>query len=367
MQFEHCDKPFDMNGIIAIQPDDYTVPGKPPESDASSPRWSRLLEAAGYNVRWVDVYRPDIIEQLKDCDAFMWRWAHFGGMFQIARRLLPVIERELGIPVYPDQHTCWHYDDKIAQNYLFEAHGIPAPKSWCWFSRSGALDWIQSAEFPLVIKLAGGAGSENVRLVRSRSEATAWIERLFDRGTGSLKDFKEPKPWPFKKRVRATGKALLKGLPPWEPNNIEWPLEKNYVLFQEFLPNNAFDTRVTVIGNRAFAFRRFNRENDFRASGSGLIDYAPDQIDPGFIRLAYQVAEKLSLQSCAIDGLYRHDEPVVGEISYTYVSLAVHDCLGHWKLHGDPETGALTWQSGAMWPEEAQIQDFLQRLQISVK
>ena len=33
-----------------------------------------------------------------------------------------------------------------------------------------------------------------------------------------------------------------------------WQTEKNYVLFQKFLPNNSFDTRVTVIGNRAFAY-----------------------------------------------------------------------------------------------------------------
>jgi len=76
------------------------------------------LEKAGHEVNWVNVYRADILEQLKGCDGFMWRWAHFGGMGQIARRLLPVVERELGLVVYPDQNTCWHYDDKIAQ-----AHG----------------------------------------------------------------------------------------------------------------------------------------------------------------------------------------------------------------------------------------------------
>ena len=35
--------------------------------------------------------------------------------------------------------------------------------------------------------------------------------------------------------------------------------------FQEFLPGNAFDTRITAIGNRAFGFLRENRPRDFRA------------------------------------------------------------------------------------------------------
>ncbi len=292
----------------------------------------------------------------------MWRWAHFGGMFQIARRVLPVIERQLGIPVYPDQNTCWHYDDKIAQAYLFHALKIPAPKTWCWFAEAGAREWIQAAEFPLVLKLAGGAGSENVRLVRSIEEASWWIDRLFRVGTGSLKAPMVAAPWPWRTRLRAAAKALLKGEPPRELQHPHWPLEKNFVLFQEFLPNNAFDTRVTVIGPRAFAFRRFNREDDFRASGSGKIDYTQDKIDERFIRLAFTIANKLGAQSCAIDGLYRRDEVVVGEISYTYVSSAVYDCPGHWRLVGNPGHGDLVWQAGSMWPEEAQIEEFLARL-----
>jgi len=137
---------------------------------------------------------------------------------------------------------------------------------------------------------------------------------------------------------------------------LPWELHKNYVYFQEFLPGNAFDTRVTVIGDRAFGYRRFNRENDFRASGSGLVDHDPAGIDAAFIDLAFQVAKKLGAQSCAIDGLWRDGEAVVGEISYTYVSWLVHDCPGHWD-------SGLNWHEGQMWPEEAQIQDFIARLE----
>jgi len=59
----------------------------------------------------------------------MWRHAHFGVAPQISRRLLPVLERELGLVIYPDQNTCWHFDDKIAQAYLFKVHGIPTPET----------------------------------------------------------------------------------------------------------------------------------------------------------------------------------------------------------------------------------------------
>lgn len=341
---------------IAIQPDDYTAPGKPPGSDASSPRWTTLLQQAGHAVRPVNVHRADILDQVRGCDGFMWRWGHDGSMFQIAQRLLPVLERQLQIAVYPNQNTCWHYDDKVAQAFLLPAAGIPVPRTWVWFDGPAAREWIRSAPYPLVLKLAKGAASTNVRLVHSAEEAAVWVDRLFGMGVGSLGSLQPP--WPLRQRLRVAAKSLLIGQPPCYP----WPLHRDYVLFQEFLPGNEYDTRVTVIGDRAFAFRRFNRVNDFRASGSGLLDYNTTAIALDFVRLAFQVAHRLQTQSCAIDGLWNEKQPVVGEISYTYVSWAVQACPGHWKLEGEPDTGALRWISGPRWPEEAQIEDFVAQL-----
>lgn len=50
-------------------------------------------------------------------------------------------------------------------------------------------------------------------------------------------------------------------------------LTKKYVYFQDFIPGNDFDTRVTIIGDRAFGFTRNVRPGDFRASGSGNVGY----------------------------------------------------------------------------------------------
>ena len=349
-----------MNQYVAINPDDYTLPGSPPESDASSPRWAKLLTEAGVGVKWVDVRRSDILDQLRGCHGMMWRWAHFDGMGRMARRLLPVIERELKMSVYPDQNTCWHYDDKIAQAYLLQAIGVPIPITWIWYDREQAHAWAKEVQYPLVLKLANGAGSVNVKLVGDASEAHLWIERLFTYQVQSL-DEEQFGSLSLSRSLRRATSLILRRSPSLLRENGYEP-QSGYVLFQEFLPDNRWDTRVTVIGNRAFAFRRFNRPNDFRASGSGLIDHDPDLIDQRFVRLAFTVTNRLRSQSCAIDGLYRGPEHVVGEISYTYVSWTVHDCPGHWVLSGDAETGRLDWVAGHMWPEEAQIVDFTDRL-----
>ena len=115
---------------IAIQPDDYTDPAKPERIDASSPKWAELLLEAGHEIRWVNVFLPDILDQIKGCHGFMWRWGHAGGMGRIARRLLPILERQLGLALYPDINTCWHYDDKIAQTYILKAAGTLDSKGY---------------------------------------------------------------------------------------------------------------------------------------------------------------------------------------------------------------------------------------------
>jgi glutathione synthase/RimK-type ligase-like ATP-grasp enzyme len=311
----------------------------------------------------VDVYKPDILEQLRECDGFMWRWGHMDGMSRIARRLLPVIERELGLVVYPDQNTCWHYDDKIAQFYLLNAAGIPIPPTTIWFDRQGAHEWAETAEYPLVLKLSSGADSSNVRLVKDKREAQWWIDRFFDTWVADLQ-LKKPPKMALNERFTTAGRTLVRGRVPNKGiADKGFDLHAGYVYLQAFLPGNPHDTRVTIIGNRAFGFRRFNRVNDFRASGSGLRDYDPENIDTAFVRLGFKTAQAISSQSCAIDGLYCEKKPVVDEISYTYSSWAVEACPGHWELSGEPEDGDLRWVPGHMRPEDAQIADFIKRLE----
>jgi hypothetical protein len=147
-----------------------------------------------------------------------------------------------------------------------------------------------------------------------------------------------------------------------QKNNDEF--NKGYLLFQEFLPGNDFDIRITVIGNRAFAFRRHNRPNDFRASGSGRIDWDSTQIPEDAILLAFETARILQTQSLAVDVLRRDGKPVIAEISYYYEGWAIAACPGHWKLHGDSQQ--LVWVDGPMRPEDAIWKDFVTRLGLLV-
>ena len=321
------------------------------EEQSFSARWAELASADDIDVRDVNVDAPDFFESLAGCDGFMWRVGYDAVSLQRGKRILAAVEHGMQIPVFPSWASAWHFEDKIAQSYLLEAAGIPMPRTWVWWDRDKALRFCATARYPLVVKLAVGVQSNNVRLVRNAEEARDVIDRVFGAGIVSIDE-----PRTFLRTVlgrRFHGARLFAGRP--LPDGVQ----HGYFYGQEFLPGNDYDTRVTIIGDRAFAFRRLNRPGDFRASGSGRIDWDPGNIDLEFVRLAFRIARHLNTQSVAIDGLRRGDERVVSEISYTYAAWAVRDCPGHWVLGGDASTGALNWVDGNLRPEDAIFTDFV--------
>jgi hypothetical protein len=341
---------------IAIQPDRQRLTSG--RFQSFSERWIERLLAGGYHVRTVDAYGPALFDQLRGCDAFMWWFAHMPLPRNPARRVVQAVEHGLRIPVFPTWRTIWHFDDKIAQYYLLSAAGIPMPSTWVLWRRDQALEFCRTAQYPLVIKLASGITSENVALVRNCEEARHWITQLFDFGVTDLVR-ERVHPWTVLRRIRQSLRVLTSGQQR-RPSDIgRTELQRGYVLLQEFIPHNDFDTRITVIGNRAFAFRRLNRPSDFRASGSGLRDDDPTRIDLDSVRLAFQVAERLETQSVAVDVLYRDGARVLTEISYYYEAWVVQQCPGHWELAGRASDGELHWVEGQVPPEDAILADFL--------
>lgn len=337
---------------IAIHPDKLRLASG--EIQSFSQRWIELAGETGIDTEVVDAFGPEALERIRECDGFMWRFDYLPPALTLAKCLVPAIEQGLRIPVFPSWKTSWHFEDKIAQFYLLRAAGVPIPRTDVFWNLSDALRFCAQTSYPFVLKLAYGFQSSNVRLLRNRREATKWMRKIFLQGVHSIRP--STSSWPRRVARRMRHRFVRRSA------NQPGQLQMGSILVQEFLEGNGFDTRVTVIGSRAFAFRRFNRPEDFRASGSGRIDWCPEEISEGAIRLSFRVAMALETQSVAVDVLKRGEEEVVVEISYTYASWAVRKCPGHWELHGTPSEGELQWCTGEMSPEDAIFADFVSLL-----
>ena len=327
-----------------------------------SERWITYCESKGISYKLVDVYRTDIIEQLSGCSALFWHFHHKGSRDSKFAKQLIFSLQAAGIKAFPDVNTMWHFDDKVAQKYLLEAIGAPLAPSFVFYSRKDALFWAGRTYFPKVFKLRNGAGSDNVRLVKSKKEAFRIIDKAFGKG------FKQYDGWAnLKERYRKfkLGKAtfwnLAKGV-----IRLAWPTEyarvtgreRGYVYFQDFISGNDSDIRIIVIGDKAFAIKRMVRENDFRASGSGTILYGKEHFDENTVSMTFEVSEKLRSQCMAYDIVFHKGKPLILEISYGFAMEGYEACTGYWDRN-------LQWYEGNFNPYGWMIEDLLGTIETS--
>src|SRR5690554_1583553 len=325
-----------------------------------SDRWIAYCEQQNIPFKIVNAFDSNIIEQVKNCDVFMWHHNHIQYEDVLtAKRILFALEHA-GIKVFPDFKTGWHFDDKVAQKYLLEAIDAPLVPSYVFYDKQEALSWAESTDYPKVFKLKGGSGSSNVRLVKNFHESKRLIKKAFGKGFPQTDRF-----YSFKEHIRRVkeGKSGLIGvlkaigrlfiLPAFAKQQSH---ERGYVYFQEFSPNLDSDMRIQVIGERIFGLKRFIRENDFRASGSGnFIEFEPSNIDFRVLNETLSLIKKVESQCLTIDFIYVDGMPKIVELSYGFPTEFYDNCPGYW----DSE---LNWHEGKFNPQEWMIENIVNDL-----
>jgi len=286
-----------------------------------SERWIQYCKDNQISYKIVNCYNSDIIQQIDDCDALMWHYHHnnFEDLL-FAKQLLFALEH-IGKKVFPDFNTGWHFDDKIGQKYLLESIKAPLVPSYIFYNYDDAISWIKNASFPKIFKLRTGAGSYNVKCVKTEKEA-----------------------------INITKRAFKKGFPNYN-TAVHW--EKGYMYFQDFLPDNEFDIRIIVVGERAFAIKRLNRVNDFRASGSGRIIYERNEIPQICIEISFELNKKLHSQCVGYDFIFdKENKPFITEISYGFSKKIYDPCHGYWDCD-------LSWHEGEFNPYGWMVEDMI--------
>ena len=138
---------------------------------------AKHLEARGVTIRWVDLAAQAPFSQVKGCDGVMWLY-NSNPLDKIkAYRIMHSIELYMGIPVFPDYHTSWHYDDKLSVHHMLEAADVPTPQTWVFWNKDKAKEWARETDYPKVFKLSHGVESRNVTKVTGTKQACRLIDR----------------------------------------------------------------------------------------------------------------------------------------------------------------------------------------------
>jgi hypothetical protein len=299
--------------------------------DRNTNWWQRFeeeLQPYHLPYRLIDIEADNWLDDVTPCTHIIWRPNLSDPFLRQAQEKLSLIHHFLGIPTFPDAAAFWHYDNKNAQYYIAAHSHLKMVPSFVSYSYQAARHYLDGCVYPLVSKSASGAASTNVRLLRSRREALRELRYLFNRTV----------------LPRATHRTLqLLGL-----KQTKYSCQKHYVHFQQFIPDNPGDFRVTTIGpDRAFAFVRDNRTNDFRASGSGRIRYDRDLHREDAIRYCLTVSRDHRFDTMAYDILFAGKDFFLTEFSYTYADVASHDAPAHYV----PQARPLSFHEGHSWPQ----------------
>jgi glutathione synthase/RimK-type ligase-like ATP-grasp enzyme len=311
---------------------------------------THVLQGSQLQYAVVDLRAHDWIERVAPYDVVLWNPQNMGPISALQfKEKVYFLEQFLGKRVCPNYRSVWHYESKIAQSYVFAVEGVPTPATIVSFDFEDARALLEQTTYPVVAKKSFGAGSENVRLLRSASDATRFLDEEF---------FQER--WDAAKAGRGALRAALSNLTKrwfWIKLTRSVLVRESFgsAYWQEFITGNDADLRVTVVGKRAVCFWRKNRAGDFRASGSGLLDYekpAPLEVVSYLIALS----ERLGFDSMAYDVVFRDEGFTVLEMSYDYVDSAVEAAPGHYE---QTEDGTVVFREGRMWPQRLWVDKLL--------
>lgn len=314
------------------------------KSKSEIPGWVEYLEKNEIPYEIIDCYHYDIVDQLDKYSALLWWYNNFviPDLLE-AQNILDIAEKK-GLKVYPNHATGWYFDDKIAEMYALQAVRAPIPNSWVFYRLDDCLKWLRdNAKYPLVAKLRNGSGSNNVKLIKDTGEAKKYAKRMFSKGF-------QPAPSLVYKtfsKIQSTHDwktflSRLKKVPDflWVRRLAkQMPVEKGYCYFQEFTPNDGYDFKVAVVGDKLSYLIRRNRKGDFRASGGGEIFYDRSLVSEQIIHSAFAAADALEMQCVGFDYLIdsRTGEGKIIEMCFGFDQDAIwasggyfdRDCVWH--------------------------------------
>lgn len=323
-----------------------------------SEEWIKYLQNKAIDYITVNPYSNDFIEKIAKSTHFLWHFDHFDSKDTIcAKTIINTLERK--IKTFPNANECSFFDDKLEQKYLFEQHLIKHPKTFVYFNKEEAFNNMDYINFPIVAKLRKGAGSNNVWLIKNKSELKTFIAKSFKKGHSvfNTKAYLKRRYLQSKKnndRIKGAFKSVT-GAYSNNKNAHLIPKEKGYVLLQEFIENDGFDIRVVVINYaKAFTARRDANKGDWTASGSGRASYPDENIDKQYIKQAFEIAEKLNNRCIAIDFVKNHktNEIYAIEASVFYAYYSMKRAKGYW-------TKELNWKKNDKDPQYFLIDTFL--------
>jgi glutathione synthase/RimK-type ligase-like ATP-grasp enzyme len=261
-----------------------------------------LLEESGFNVVKYD-YHKIINEEIEIRNSIV--FYSFSQRENVRDFIKDLIHHliKLNNVVIPSYDLLLCHENKGYQELYKKQIGINSLKCQ-YFNDKYAINYSE-INYPSVLKKIDGSNGKGVYLVNNENELKKKLKSFESIYTLTKLD--------LKRRKYLRGTKNFEHYPNY--NNAEdynqyrdhVTIRENFIL-QDFVPDLKYDYRVLVIYDRYFVTRRFNKENDFRASGAKKYDFS-FEIDIEMLEYSKQIITKintpfLSIDLCKSNGKY---------------------------------------------------------------
>jgi len=222
------------------------------------PKFEKFLRNNNIEYNYIDIKDSDFISKVESLDVIVWRTpSPYSDQWE-AKDKVEFIQNHMNKLIMPNKESLWFYEDKVRQSWLFDYHNIPSIKTFISYNFEEINEYIKRVEFPIISKDKTSSSAYGVRELKNKSDAKKLVNEIFNNG-----------------------------LKLYEP----YIKQKNYVIFQEKVPNEGYDLRVIIIGNSYFGYYRYPKKGDFKASGSGIVEKKDIPLE--VLKLSKQIKEKL--------------------------------------------------------------------------
>lgn len=310
---------------------------------------SQSLESAGYSVVSVCINDLDFYCSYQDQLVLYASSEDFnGGTKSFIEDILLWLELQ-GATLIPAYRFLRAHHNKVMMELLRNSFSDPSMKtihSEFYPSRQAALD--RTGPWPVVVKSASGAGSQGVALAQNRKQlatVTRQLARLSGWDLGVL--------FYCRNLIRAVRRQG-----PFNYHNAK-------LVIQNFLPGLSGDYKVLAFSGHYFVLHRQNRQNDFRASGSGHF-VAIDTLEiEGVLNFAKRCTQTIDSpfisMDIGFDGAQHH------LIEFQCVSFGLKALTLATGYYECDETGHWHWVAGQSRPEVEFAKSLIRYLQMTVK
>jgi len=233
-----------------------------------------------------------------------------------------IIENELHGFVYPSYKEIKIHENKKFLSYWLKALDIPHPKTFVFYNKIEALEYIDNANFPIVSKMSIGASGKGVCVHKTKDEVIKYVKRAFNSGTRQ-KWGPNLKMGGYRSRVIkiiTNPTRIINKVKIYRKQFIE--VQKGFVIFQEYIKHD-YEWRIIKIGESFFGHQKIKIGD--KASGTKGIAYIPPP--EKLLDFTRNLCEKYFFSSMAVD-LFEgnNNEYIVNELQCIFGHVQQYVC-----------------------------------------